>query len=166
MSMGLTQMNSLLSLNNTMKSMDNMDSGRNAVQRRLKDERKQLAQAQECGADTTQKEEKIEELEGRLNSIEQSIGDTMKETSEKIAADSEKIHEEEAAKAKGTTRSEEAAAAPKSGETIVDGSSGESADTVDISVFAQNAAVFTPTPVPEIHVEQASQIGEFVDVKA
>ena len=107
---------------------------------------------------------KKQELQERLKSITQNIAESAWEVQDRIAADSEQIREEEAAKAKAVEQAENVAA--QSGAPAMSGAPSESADVVDISVFAQNVAAFAPARIAEIPIPQPVQVGEVISVKA
>lgn len=164
--MGLTQMNSLLAQQNTMKSVKDLNSNRNMITGQMGVLGAEIKSDQGRGINTENKEKRYELLENNADSIMEKMSKTADNLNDRIAEDNEKIREEEAEKAKATEKAEKVAEGSASGETVSSGTSAVSADTVDISMFAQNVAAVAPPIVPEIPVAQAVQVGEVIDVKA
>lgn len=173
-SMGLTQMTSLLTSANTMKYVTELDKNMGALQRNMKELGKEIASAKEAGVDTSVKEEKYSQMENSLNSITEDVFSTGKELSERIAEDNEKIHAEEAeqegqAKKAADSKTETPTVAI-SGDTVnmeavVSGIT-EPVDTVEISPEAKSLATeraeHKPAPQP---TDQTPSPGKTLDKK-
>lgn len=95
MSMGLTQINSLLNSANTMQHVADLDKSRVLLKRHIFWLEEDIEIAKKAGADTTKLEERYSKMEDRLDANEEDAFTTAKDLMERVAEDNEKIREEE-----------------------------------------------------------------------
>lgn len=163
MSIGMTQMTSLLSSANTLKSVNNLNTSRTLMNGQSRILSAEIETDKGRGVDTKKKEERLTQTEERLQGIEENIAGTLTELNERIEADREKIREEEAEQARQAEKAAEKKAEAPSVSTP-NGDANTSAavsditnpvDTVEISTESKAAAstettvhVSAGTPVP------------------
>lgn len=163
--LGLTQMNSLLASQNTLKTVSNLSAHRTALKGEMGVLGAEIEADKGRGVDTAAKEERYGTIEENANGIMEQIADTTGGLNDRIADENERIREEEAAKTSEITKTGKTPGDTKSGEAGTDGISANS-DTVEISAFARNVAASAPQLVPEITTGKTVQVGEIVNVKA
>ncbi len=183
MAMGLTQMNALLSSQNMMKSVANMNSNRNKLQgemgvleNEIKLDKSRAQPGEDADSIAKDKEERLAEAGKTSENLAGQMGKTTAGVVDKINEDGDKIREEEGKQDDSAKKTEDAQKAGQTGnvDTAKTGEpaakSGEVAaspvDIAEISMFAHNVAAHAPVPVPEIPVAQPVQIGEIVNAKA
>lgn len=178
MSMGITQMNSLLSSANTLKGISNLNASRTLMNGQSRILTSEIKADKGKGIDTKDKEESLADMQEQLQDIEENMSNSLTELNERIEADNEKIREEEVEQArqaeKAADSKTETPTVNDSGdnvnmEAIVSGIT-EPIDTVEISPEAKAAAAAdaaahsahtpaSPAPTP------AQSTGKAVDAK-
>lgn len=110
MSMGITEMTSLISSQNTMKRMETILATRTSVNGSIGIATSEIKQDQARGKDTSKKEEALAAMEEKLQIMDENMATGMQELNDKIEADREKIHDEEVEQARMEKAAQEKAA--------------------------------------------------------
>lgn len=156
MSMGITQMNSLLTSANTLKNANTLSASKTQMNGQSRILSAEIKADKGMGIDTKDKEDSLAGMLEQLQDIDENMGNGLTELNERIEADNEKIREEEAEQARQAEKAADSKVETPSvaifGDTvnmeaIVSGIT-EPVDTVEISPEAKASA----STEPAVHV--------------
>ncbi|MFT4105194.1 MAG: hypothetical protein QM657_05470 [Lacrimispora sp.] len=168
--LGSAQMNALLSSQAVLKHTSDLSRNRNMMKGEMGVLNSEIKTDKGRGIDTSNKEERVSELEASSNNLMGQIAENTDKLNDKVADDNEKINKEKAAE---KAKEAEVAKAPESVASTPDGVSetggtyakSVDGDIVDISTYGRRMTAYAPMTVPETPLPQPMPVGELLNVK-
>jgi len=151
MSIGIPQMSSLISAQNTLKNIETISATRTSVNGSSKILASEIKIDQKRGVDTTAKEASLAEIDERLKSIDENINNN-------IANLNEKIREGAAAQETQPTANDKTEHSNASGIT-------EPVDVVEISAEGQSKAEALEVNIAPVSAPSSPSLGQAIDLK-